>query len=54
MLYGAAPPEVRVGEGSPWAVWPLAGCVAALVVLGMAVPAPMTALLHRIVEIAGR
>jgi hydrogenase-4 component F len=54
MLYGAAPAEVRVGEGSPWAVWPLAGCVAALVVLGIAVPAPMTALLHRIVEIAGR
>ncbi len=54
MLYGAAPAEVRVGEGSPWAVLPLAGCVAALVVLGIAVPAPMTALLHRIVEIAGR
>jgi hydrogenase-4 component F len=54
MLYGAAPAEVRVGEGSRWAVLPLAGCVAALIVLGIAVPAPMTALLHRIVEIAGR
>jgi len=54
MLYGAAPAEVRLGEGSGWAVLPLVGSVALLVILGVAVPAPMTALLHRIVEIAGR
>jgi hydrogenase-4 component F len=54
MLYGAAPAGVRLGEGSGWAVLPLVGSVALLVILGVAVPAPMTALLHRIVEIAGR
>jgi hydrogenase-4 component F len=54
MLYGAAPAGVRLGEGNGWALLPLAGCVAALVVLGVTVPAPVTALLDRIVEIAGR
>ena len=43
-----------IGRGSGWAVLPLVGSVALLVILGVAVPAPMTALLHRIVEIAGR
>jgi hypothetical protein len=32
---------------------PLGGCLAALVVLGLAVPAPVRTLLARIVEIAG-
>jgi hydrogenase-4 component F len=54
MLYGAAPAGVRQGESDCWAVLPLAVCVVALVVLGLIVPAPVTALLDRIVEIAGR
>jgi len=54
MLYGAAPDGVRQGEGDRWAILPLGGCLAALVVLGLAVPAPVMALLERIVEIAGR
>lgn len=54
MLYGAAPPDVRLGEGGGWGLVPLAACAAALVVLGLVLPAPMTDLLERIVEIAGR
>jgi hydrogenase-4 component F len=54
MLYGAAPAGVRRGEGGGWSVVPLAACVAALVILGLAVPAPVMGLLERIVEIAGR
>jgi hydrogenase-4 component F len=54
MLYGAAPADVPCGEGGGWGVVPLVACVAALVALGLAVPAPVTGLLERIVEIAGR
>ena len=54
MLYGAAPTGVRQGEGGGWGVVPLVACAAALVVLGLAVPAPVMELLERIVEIAGR
>jgi hydrogenase-4 component F len=54
MLYGEAPAGVRRGEGGGWAVVPLVACVAMLLVLGLTVPAPMSELLDRIVEIAGR
>lgn len=54
MLYGGAPAGIRLGEGGGWGVVPLVACVAALVVLGISVPAPVTGLLERIVEIAGR
>jgi hydrogenase-4 component F len=54
MLYGPAPAGIRRGEDRGWAVVPLVACVAMLLVLGFAVPAPMTELLDRIVEIAGR
>jgi hydrogenase-4 component F len=51
MLYGPVPAGVEVGEGSRWALLPLAGCAAMLVVLGLTVPAPVDALLDRIAEI---
>lgn len=51
MLYGPVPAGVAVGEGSRWALVPLAGCAAALVVLGLTIPPPVDALLARIVEI---
>ena len=53
MLYGAPAAGVTVGEGSAWPLVPLGLCVAALVVLGLTLPAPLRALLTRIVEIAG-
>jgi hydrogenase-4 component F len=54
MLYGSPAPEVTAGEARRWALAPLGLCLAALVVLGLALPAPVRALLERIVEIAGR
>jgi hydrogenase-4 component F len=54
MLYGAPPVGTAVGEGSAWPLVPLGLCVAALVVLGLTVPAPLDTLLQQIVEIAGR
>ena len=54
MLYGPAPAGIRRGESGDWAVVPLVACVTMLVGLGIAVPAPITELLDRIVEIAGR
>jgi hydrogenase-4 component F len=51
MLYGPAPAGVTVGEGSRWALVPLAGCAAALMVLGLTIPAPIEHLLTRIAEI---
>jgi hydrogenase-4 component F len=53
MLYGPRPPGVPFGEGSPWPLVPLALCVGALVVLGLAVPPPLMALLGRVTEILG-
>jgi hydrogenase-4 component F len=53
MLYGAPAAGVAVGEGSAWPLVPLGLCMAALVVLGLTLPAPLRALLTRIVEIAG-
>jgi hydrogenase-4 component F len=54
MLYGPAPAGIRRGESGGWAVVPLVACATMLVGLGIAVPAPITELLDRIVEIAGR
>jgi len=54
MLYGPAPAGIRRGESGGWAVVPLVACATMLVVLGIAVPTPITELLDRIVEIAGR
>ena len=51
MLYGPAPADVAVGEGGRWALLPLAGCVAVLMMLGLAVPAPIEGLLTRVAEI---
>jgi hydrogenase-4 component F len=54
MLYGAPAGGTAVGEGNAWPLIPLGVCVAALVVLGLTLPAPLRTLLERTVEIAGR
>jgi hydrogenase-4 component F len=51
MLYGAPTAGVPVGERNLWPLVPLGACVAALVVLGVTLPAPLRALLRQIVEI---
>jgi len=51
MLYGPVPTGVAVGEGSGWALVPLACCAVFLMVLGLTVPAPIDGLLVRIAEI---
>src|SRR5262245_13049880 len=53
MLYGPAPAGVVVGESGPWRLAPLALCIGALVLLGLAVPTPVATLLTRIAEIVG-
>jgi len=53
MLYGAPTAGVPVGEGSHWSLIPLAACIAALLVLGVALPTPLATLLRQIVEIVG-
>lgn len=54
MLYGAPSAAVPGGEPGRWPLVPLGACVAALVVLGVTLPAPVDTLLRRIVEIVGR
>lgn len=54
MLYGEPATDAAGGEGSLWPLVPLGVCMAALVVLGLTLPAPLETLLQRIVEIAGR
>jgi hydrogenase-4 component F len=49
MLYGAPPADVAVGERQRWVLWPIALCVAGLVVLGLLLPAGVQALLDRII-----
>ncbi|HET7342966.1 MAG TPA: proton-conducting transporter membrane subunit [Methylomirabilota bacterium] len=51
MLYGAPPEDVATGEPSRWALIPLGGCLAALFVLGVTVPAAVSGLLTRIATI---
>jgi hydrogenase-4 component F len=53
MLYGAPPAGVDLGERAAWQLVPLALCIAALVGLGLVVPAPLTTLLGRVSEIVG-
>ena len=47
------PPAWSAGEEDRWRLVPLALCMAALVVLGLIVPAPVASLLAQIVEIVG-
>ncbi|HEU4366831.1 MAG TPA: hydrogenase 4 subunit F [Methylomirabilota bacterium] len=54
MLYGAPAAGTVVGEGNAWPLVPLGVCMAALVVLGLTLPAPLRTLLEHIVEIVGR
>ena len=51
MLYGAPPADVTLGEGTDWRFLFLTVNVGALVVLGLALPAPVSALLNQIVAI---
>ena len=54
MLYGRPAPHVQRGEGTVWPLIPLGVCAAALIVLGLALPAPLQTLLEQIVEISGQ
>jgi hydrogenase-4 component F len=54
MLYGSPPEGVAIGERRRLGLVPLGACLAALLVLGLAVPRPVQVLLDGIVEIAGR
>lgn len=54
MLYGPPPDGVTVGEVSGWRIAPLLLSVAALVVLGLTLPAPLATLLNQIVSIVSR
>jgi hydrogenase-4 component F len=53
MLYGRPPAGVAAGEEASWRLIPLAMCMAALLVLGIAVPPPVASLLSQIAEIVG-
>ncbi len=53
MLYGPPPAGLAGGEEDRWSLVPLAVCVAALVTLGLFVPAPVASLLGQIAEIVG-
>lgn len=53
MLYGRPPAGVACGKEDRWRLVPLALCVAALVTLGLFVPAPVASLLGQIAEIVG-
>ena len=50
MVFGAAPDGVETGEPGQWSLVPLALFAGALVILGLAAPAPLGALIERIVE----
>jgi hydrogenase-4 component F len=54
MLYGAPRDDVVVRDVSGWQIAPLLFSVAALVVLGLTLPAPLTTLLNQIVAIVSR
>jgi hydrogenase-4 component F len=53
MLYGVPSSEVPRGEPSRWPLVPLTLCLAALVVLGLAIPPPLERLIAEIVEGVG-
>jgi hydrogenase-4 component F len=52
MLYGTPPKSTSAGEQTPWALAPIGLCVVILLVLGLALPAPVSRLLSKVVEIA--
>jgi hypothetical protein len=47
MLYGAVPDGVAVGEPREWPLVGLGGCALVLIVLGLALPGPVAALIDR-------
>lgn len=51
MLYGAVPEGVKVGEARGWKVITLATCAVVLVVLGLVLPRPVSALINRTVSV---
>jgi hydrogenase-4 component F len=51
MLYGVPPAGLTMGESARWALLPMGACAVVLLVLGVAIPPPLRALLDRIVEI---
>jgi hydrogenase-4 component F len=51
MLYGSVPDGIAVGEPRGWRVLMLAGCAGMLVVLGLVLPWPVTALIERTVSV---
>jgi hydrogenase-4 component F len=50
MLYGTPSPKIPAGEAARWPLIPLAICLAALVALGIVIPAPLEELVERIAE----
>jgi len=54
MLYGPPAAGVTAGERNLWPLVPLGACLAALVVLGITLPAPLQTLLRQVVEIVGQ
>lgn len=54
MLFGAAPEGVAVGETSGWRIAPMALSLAALLTLGLTLPAPLDNLLNQIVRIVSQ
>jgi len=54
MLYGAPPSEVRVGEQWSWHIAPLFLNVGILLVLGLALPGPLNALIDETVKIVSK
>jgi hydrogenase-4 component F len=51
MLYGAPPAELPSGESEKWSLVPIAVCAAVVLVMGVALPAPLSELLTKVVEI---
>jgi hydrogenase-4 component F len=51
MLFGVAPPSIAAGERGDWRTLPLLLGAAALVLLGLILPAPLDALLSQAVSI---
>lgn len=54
MLYGAAPAGIAAGENGGWRIAPMMLSLAALVILGLMLPAPLETLLNQIVRIVAR
>jgi hydrogenase-4 component F len=54
MLYGAAPAGIAAGENGGWRIAPMMLSLAALVILGLTLPAPLETLLNQSVRIVAR